>query len=71
VGPGAQDNNFTVTGAKSVGDAIDVAALIGLCPAENRRRMSLYDRRLLRPSAVAALAGLIHRLMRRPGVPPR
>ena len=61
---GAQDNNFTVTGAKSVGNDIDVAALIDLCLAENERRMSLYDGRLLRPLAVPALARLARRFMR-------
>jgi hypothetical protein len=61
---GAQDNNFTVTGAKSVGDDIDVAELIDLCLSENERRMSLYDRRLLRPFAVPALARLARRFMR-------
>jgi hypothetical protein len=61
---GAQDNNFTVTGAKSVGDDIDVAELIDLCLAENERRMSLYDRRLLRPFAVPALARLARRFIR-------
>jgi hypothetical protein len=65
VGGGAQDNNFTVTGAKSVSDGIDVAGLIGLCLAENERRMHPYDRRLLRPFAVPALAALAHRIMRR------
>jgi hypothetical protein len=64
VGGGAEDNNFTVTGAKSLGDDIDVAELISICLAENKRRMSLYDRRLLRPFAVPALAGLAHRFMR-------
>ena len=61
---GAQDNNFTVTGAQSVGDDIDVAELIDICLAENDRRMSLYDGRLLRPFAVPALARLARRFMR-------
>jgi len=61
---GAKDNNFTVTGAKSVGDDIDVAELIDLCLAENERRLSLYDRRLLRPFAVPAVARLTRRFMR-------
>ena len=65
VGGGAQDNNFTVTGAKSVGDDIDVAELIGLCLAENERRMNPYDQRLLRPFAVPSLAALVLRFMRR------
>lgn len=63
VGNGVQDNNFTMTGAKSVGDDINVAELIDICLAENRRRMSPYDLRLLRPFAVPALAGLARRFM--------
>ena len=61
---GGQDNNFTVTGAKSVGNDIDVAALIDLCLAENERRMSLYDGRLRRPFVVPALARFARRFMR-------
>jgi hypothetical protein len=64
VGSGVQDNNFTVTGAKSVGADINVAELVDLCLAENQRRMSFYDRRLLRPFAVPALARLVRRFMR-------
>ena len=64
VGHGAQDNNFTVTGAKAVGDDINVAQLIDRCLAENKRRMSLYDNRLLRPFAVPALAALVRRCLR-------
>ncbi len=59
-----QDNNFTVTGAKTVGVEIDVAQLIDLCLAENERRMSRYDARLLRPRMVPALARLARRFMR-------
>jgi hypothetical protein len=64
VGNGVQDNNFTVTGAKKVGDDINVAQLVDLCLTENKRRMSFYDRRLLRPFAVPALAALVRRCMR-------
>jgi hypothetical protein len=64
VGSGVQDNNFTVTGAKAIGDDIDVAELVDICLAENERRMGLYDRRLLRPFAVPALAKLARRFMR-------
>ena len=64
LGNGVQDNNFTVTGAKSVGDDIDVATLIDLCLAENSRRLGAYDRRLLRPRAVPALARLARRFVR-------
>jgi len=65
VGNGVQDNNFTVTGAKSVGDDISVAVLIELCLAENNRRMSAYDQRLFRPAVVPTLARLARRFMRR------
>jgi hypothetical protein len=61
---GAKDNNFTVNGAKSVGDDINLAGLIDLCLAENQRRMSPYDRRLLRPFAVPTVARWVRRLMR-------
>jgi len=64
VGSGVQDNNFTVTGAKSVGNDIKFAELIDLCLAENSRRMSRYDHRLRRPFAVPALARLARRFLR-------
>jgi hypothetical protein len=64
VGSGVQDNNFTVTGAKQLGDDINLKQLIDLCLTENTRRMSRYDRRLLRPFAVPALAGLVRRFLR-------
>ena len=61
---GVQDNNFTVTGAKSVTADVSVADLVGLCLTENRRRMAAYDQRLLRPAAVPALARLASRFLR-------
>jgi hypothetical protein len=64
MGNGVQDNNFTVTGAKSVGSDIKVGELIDICLAENNRRMSFYDRRLLRPTFVPALARLARRFIR-------
>ena len=64
MGNGVQDNNFTVTGAKSVGSDIKVGELIDICLTENKRRMSLYDRRLLRPAVVPALARLARRFIR-------
>jgi hypothetical protein len=64
VGSGVQDNNFTVTGAKAVAADIDVAEFIDICLAENERRMSAYDRRLLRPFVIPALAKLARRFMR-------
>jgi hypothetical protein len=60
-----QDNNFTVTGSKSLA-AVDLslAALIEICLAENERRLSGYDLRLLRPNVVPRLMRIAHRLMR-------
>jgi len=65
LGGGVQDNNFTVTGTKAVGNDINVAELIDICLSENGRRMGLYDRRLKRPFVVPALARLARRFMRR------
>ncbi|MDP9007239.1 MAG: ferritin-like domain-containing protein [Pseudomonadota bacterium] len=64
MGNGVQDNNFTVTGAKSVGSDMNVGELIDICLAENKRRMSFYDRRLLRPTFVPALARFARRFIR-------
>ena len=61
-----QDNNFTLTGSKAVG-AVDlsIAALMDVCLAENDRRLSGYDPRLLRPQVVPRLVHLARRLMPR------
>ena len=60
-----QDNNFTLTGSKSVTD-IDLApaAFFELCLAENERRMAGYDPRLLRPQVVPRLVRLARLLLR-------
>jgi hypothetical protein len=44
-----------------------VAQLLELCLAEQERRMGAYDRRLLRPAAVAACARFARRLLRARG----
>jgi hypothetical protein len=64
MGSGVQDNNFTVTGAKSIGSDINVSELMDICLAENKRRMSFYDQRLLRPILVPTLTRLARRFMR-------
>lgn len=58
-----QDNNFTLTGSKAVG-AVDlsIGALLDVCLAENDRRLSGYDPRLLRPRVVPSLARLARRI---------
>jgi hypothetical protein len=65
-----QDNNFTVTGAKSVGMDISVAELLGICLAENDRRLGAYDVRLLRPRFVPFMVRLARRFMRVRGSAP-
>jgi hypothetical protein len=65
VGNGPQDNNFTVTGAQSVGTDLSIGELLELCLTENERRMSLYDQRLLRPRAVPTLARVARKLLQR------
>ena len=64
VGHGAQDHNFTMSGAKSVGDNLRASQVLDLCLAEHQRRMSAYDARLLRPTAVPTLARWVRRLLR-------
>jgi len=65
-----QDNNFTMTGSKSLG-AVDLsaAALIDICLAENDRRLAGYDPRLLRPNVVPRLMRFARRLARWRGNP--
>ena len=61
----AQDNNFTLNGSKAVGNVdISPAELLGICLAENERRLSGYDPRLLRPQVVPRLMRWAHRLLR-------
>ena len=60
-----QDNNFTVTGASQVGLDISISELMEMCLAENHRRLSIYDSRLLRPRFVPALVRFARRFMRK------
>ncbi len=62
----AQDNNFTVNGAKDLGIDISAAALMDVCLSENDRRLEIYDKRLLRPNFVPRLVRLARRFMRSP-----
>ena len=55
-----EDNNFTLTGSRSVSDAdIGAAELMAVCLWENDRRFAGYDRRLLRPATTPTIARLI------------
>ncbi|MGD0104886.1 MAG: ferritin-like domain-containing protein [Rhodopila sp.] len=61
----AVDNNFTLTGSKAVSDVdISPLALMAICLSENDRRFADYDRRLLRPTTVPALARMAVRVGR-------
>jgi hypothetical protein len=60
------DNNFTVSGAKSVSTGeISMSELMMLCLQENDRRFSGYDPRLLRPTTMPSLVRFALRFMRK------
>ena len=62
----AQDNNFTVNGAKSVSsDDVSVRELMAICLEENDRRFAGYDPRLVRPTTAPSLVRFALRVMRR------
>jgi hypothetical protein len=56
-------NNFTMSESESFGIDLSAAELLELCLAENERRLSGYDQRLLRPTTVPRMARLARRLM--------
>jgi hypothetical protein len=60
-GKSPPDNNFTVTGSKSIGVDVDVAQLMDICLAENERRLAGYDARLLRPTTMPRLVRVARR----------
>ncbi len=59
--PKARDNNFTLSGSKELGVEISFPDLARLCLAENERRLSAYDARLIRPRFVPGLMRTILR----------
>lgn len=62
----AQDNNFTVNGAKDLGVEITIPGLMDICLAENDRRLGIYDKRLLRPMFVPRMVRFARKFMRSP-----
>jgi hypothetical protein len=61
----AEDANFTVNGTKSLGgEELSLPGLLTVCLEENDRRFAGYDRRLLRPVTMPALARLALRGVR-------
>jgi hypothetical protein len=59
----ADGDNFTRKGGEALGLDLDVRDFLALCIAENARRLSLYDARLLRPRAMPAAARLALRFL--------
>lgn len=59
----AYDSNFLPANSATIGEALSTRQLVELCLAENERRMSGYDERLLRPALVPCLARLALRFI--------
>jgi hypothetical protein len=65
VGGDPSDANFTVSGSSSLAAGeLDTSELMAICLAENDRRLSGYDRRLVRPTTVPRLVRLALALLR-------
>ncbi len=60
-----QDANFTAKGSEAVVGEIDPAELLDICLAENDRRLSGYDPRLIKPTTMPRLVRIGRRFMRR------
>lgn len=60
-------DNFTRKGGSAIGIDIAPRRFLELCLAENERRLSPYDARLLRPRIMPAVARLAMRLLRSDG----
>ncbi len=61
----ARDSNFLPANSSVIGKGLETPELIELCLAQNERRMSGYDARLLRPRLVPALARFALRSIKR------
>jgi len=61
-----QDHNFTVKGAKAVGDGdVSLRQVMELCLEENDRRFAGYDRRLRRPTTMPWLTRMALRVIKK------
>ncbi|MFM0120599.1 ferritin-like domain-containing protein [Paraburkholderia sp. RL18-101-BIB-B] len=60
----AHDSNFLPASSSVIGEGMNARDLFALCLAENDRRMSGYDARLLRPKLVPTLARFALRFMK-------
>ena len=61
---GVEGDNFTATGRDAVGIDLSPREFLMLCLAENDRRLSGYDPRLLRPRIMPALTRMACRFLR-------
>jgi hypothetical protein len=57
------DENFAATGKDSVGIDVSLSGFIDMCLAENSRRMSQIDPRLLRPTIIPTAVKAIRRFI--------
>jgi hypothetical protein len=64
------DANFTMNGSKALTDEMDLATLIDICLEEDKKRMSGYDTRLIRPTTMPKLVRFA-RLFIRPKKKPK
>ena len=55
--------NFTLTAHQELAAEVTLHGLLAKCLAENNRRMSRYDARLLRPRLVPGIARVLYRLL--------
>ena len=53
------DKNFAMTGSRHLGIDLDFRRVVAICLEENDRRLAPYDRRLIRPRFVPAVARLV------------
>jgi len=61
---GVEEENFTEAGRDAVGIDLSPKAFLQLCLAENDRRLSGYDPRLLRPRVMPGIARIACRFLR-------
>lgn len=62
---GVHDSNFLAANRGTLNATLTPKALLDMCLEENERRMSGYDARLVRPSAMPAVARLALRFLKR------
>lgn len=57
------DKNFAMTGSRHLGIDLDFKRVVAICLEENDRRLAPYDRRLIRPRFVPAVARLVLKVL--------